>query len=266
MKRVIPGFSLSLLLIIGGLLLMPGIKSACSNRSARAADLASELQRRLANDLDGAFSNQYADVAADGDNYDTSSDDEELEDDEVSPQCCAPDDPCGMEMDGQCQCPDQLWDDVDCRETVGNGGGEPYCIEDLDSCLEEIDIPITESELMDQMELGWINDTPPAVSAGPELLICNSHSIFRDPYENLLQFGYDFELADPAALIFVIDGIAGYGLLPIDTCGVVRMPGTRALCNGATGSSLRIDVQGALITWDLAVGGYQPFGLTIDCL
>jgi len=144
----------------------------------------------------------------------------------------------------------------------------PVCETDASLCDESENFG-DNTEIFGQVDLGWFDGDPPVGDAdGPRTATCfQSPFVMDDPKVNAPLFAVDHAAADtsiPAAFVLVIDGISGYGMLPIKTCGLVGLPGTEELCGGQKGG-FTLKVSGTLVDFLMRAGEYMDFEVRVVC-
>ena len=317
--------------------------------------VACALQKRLTASLDGSVSllveydrtedgsgagtgDEGAPAPGDvgGDAVPAPGDEEVIVPGDVDEECCQPDDPCEYEDDGECQCPDQEWDEKDCGLIDGDGIPRPdgdispwpdgdiapgpdgdrgwapdplprpdgvcWCGNDFvcrcsDQTRDRADQatrikrrPMAASSnavcppdplacgspgggvwgevyILDEIELGWFAGDPSWATGGPATRLCfESPFVMDGKTENLLPFGLDPNWYEEiAAFVLSLDGVEGYGRLPINACGVISLPGTEVLCDDQTGFEFTISAYGALFDFRRKTGERVSFELLVKC-
>ncbi len=249
---------------------------ACATTRSNAEKICDRLQEELSDSLAGSFSQKIipgSDATPDGDGSYTDGDldsdfDEEAEEAEET-GCCSSSNPCGLDNNGVCDCPEQSWDYYDCFVYIpyADDMDEPVCETDFTSCELSggsglVDLP----EIIAEIELGWFDSPPPESRSTYETRLCfDSPIAFMDGEETGLVFGYDPFWEEIAGFVFVLESVPGFARMPIDTCGVVRLPGKDSLCEGWSGIDEVFNARGALFTFLGSVGPYRSFQLRLVC-
>lgn len=227
-----------------------------------AVDIAESMQERLSDSLNDTFATLLGHEGGYGDGDQDPDVDEEL--------CCVPGDPCSLSDNQVCDCKEMDWDVADCpiysTSRRLSARSDPICVPDPEACMAELSDAPDVGEVIDELKLGWFSESAPDESGGPSTFLCfSSPYSLEDEAETILSLAYDSSWQEVAAAILVLNEVQGHGLLPINECGALVLPGLKDLCRGMADIDFTLNGQTALMNFTRDVGSYQEFTLQGHC-